>query len=165
MTFSALRSAINSIRLHDLAETNVLGVRATPHGLVIEQDESELNEAREKLKRAQDEAKQADKDADEAIARAEQMEHERDEGRQLLAAINDGTASLADYIKRAEQANGLAQAWREHAERVEKEVTALRKRKGIEAAYFTHAREIIAALHDGPDKWAQDLAAKLHASK
>lgn len=83
----------------------------------------------------------------------------------MLAQIKDGSKTIRDYVLEAEHAQELANKWSERVGKAEAELTALRKRKGIIAGYFAMHREIIAALHDCRDTWAQNLVKKLHAFK
>lgn len=130
MTLSALKSEIAAVRLHGLTETNVSAVEVGPSGLLIEatdRDADALDALREDL------------DASETACK--ETEAERDELQLKLDALTSEQMDAADREEEIGRFRKHASDWAKECEAMRRELTALRKRKGIEVALLAHWRD------------------------
>lgn len=160
MTLADLKTALAAIT-HGLTETNVRAVGFDGRAVVIDcrdPDEDRLAELREDLEAAE----RAEK---EASALANSAEAERDRLTVILDDLKHNGRTVKDYAKDADEAHERARRAELDAAACLRELTALRKRRGLPAGLFRNCSAVLAALHNCPDKWAQDLVTKIHADK
>ncbi len=114
--------------------------------------ERELADAKETIAELEADAKRAEKEDEAENARVDAMEAELDTLREEMAALKDPTeegATVATYRERAIAAEKDAETWRGHMrdsdnarKDMARELTALRKRKGVEAGLLAYPREV-----------------------
>lgn len=146
LTLSELRSAVLAAQGHPLAPTNVAAASMEPSGFVVTVDNDDLRaELEDKCSDYEIVAadlKQAEAERDEWERRATALEAHADEmrGRKDLSLL---VLDLREEIDRIQEAE------RELLERLtafERELTAIRKRKGIEPGVAAYSREIYTLL-------------------
>jgi hypothetical protein len=143
-------------RLRDLDEVNVSGLRLSTEGLELFVDESETERALAEAKETIAELEGTIKDMEKADAtedkRVADMETELDTLREELAALKDPTAegsTVLTYRDRAIAAEQDAEKTRERCRQWDQalrdkdaELTAMRKRKGVEPGLMGCAHEV-----------------------
>lgn len=158
MTARDLISELTALRVHPLTETNVERVEFTGSRLWTygyDRDADQLDELRDQLAEVQAELKESEAEA--GALRAE------------LDRVSDEQTAAADIAAECNRFRQACTDWATHCQTLQAELSALRKRKGVEAGVAAHSREIWALLWhiaqtDGPHKTqAGDLARKISA--
>lgn len=141
MTLSALITDLTGLRLHGLTETNVAGVEAGPSGVILDgydRDADKMDDLREENAAFAADLKQAEAERDEWERRCLALESHADDMRErgeLGNVVFDLRQDLHRIDDKArEMAKALASA--------QAELSALRKRKGVEVGVCAHSREI-----------------------
>lgn len=140
MNLRDLKKEVGALRLHDLADTNALGVRVDGGAVLVEFDtaqiESDLAEAREERDDAEKELKECERERDEWERRAGELE----------AAAEDVKSPESSELHHAREEltrfRTAAANWAQEVERMRAEVQALRKRKGVAAGVAAYSHEI-----------------------
>lgn len=164
MTLQDIRAELAALTSHPLTPTNIEAIRFDGSSIVAEFDNpltSELEDAKDEAKRADDDAKESERIADDLKTQLEAAEERIDE------LSEHGTAELLkQYKERAENAEDLARRYREEATQSERALAMLRKRKGLEAGYVACYHEVMAYIHNcQKDPKAAALVAKIHSLK
>lgn len=147
LTLHQLRAELDRLSAaHPLTATNVLSVETQGTDVFMAFDESELRdeiaELKDSVKSLETELETAEGDRNACREAAEKAEA-------LLDEVKDESekgATLREYRERAEQSESLMRKWREHAEASQRELTVLRKKKGIGANCIRHATDILRVL-------------------
>lgn len=179
MTLKDLRDALARIPSHvsEWTPTNIEEITWNASGEIIaEFDRSDEEQLREELKEANESRDLAIKESEEADSKREAAEAVVDLLRDEMAALKDPSEngeSVLTYRDRAMKAEAKTAEWVEHVkdarravEEMQKELTALRKRKGVEPI-FAHKAEfyrIIRELADSQANPFKERAEKLIAA-
>lgn len=145
-----------SAGLSPYTEVNANGLVVTPWGIEADWDqsdiESELETAREEIKALEEGVKDAEKAQAEAEEERDKLTEEIDTLRAEMDALRDPSedgATVLTYRERAERAEAETAKQREYVRNadqrvreMQRELTALRKRKGIEPGLMAHARDV-----------------------
>jgi len=144
MILRDLKEAIAGLRLHDLAETNALGVRVDGGACLVEFDtaqiECDLAEAREERDASEKALKEAEAEADAWEQKAKELET------LIEDAASDGPGQLQHAREEAARFRASAIAWSHEVSLIRDEVRAMRKRKGIAAGVCAYSHEVWALL-------------------
>lgn len=151
MTAASLLQDLQAVSCHALTDTNVEAVCFDGGRLWLEcvdRDADKIAELKEELADANAEAKEARDEADELQAKLDALT-----GEQMDAADRE-----AEIDRFRETARGYAV----RCQKLETEAAILRKRKGMEAGYVAHYREVMAYLHGcNADPKAMELCRKI----
>lgn len=122
--------------------------------------------------------KQAEKDADGAAEAREKAETEAEALREEMARLRDPESgvTVVDYRKERDEAEADAERsreqvrlWAAKCDRMTEELSAMRKRKGVEPGVMACTRDVMALLHglasnrraDGTPRWDENAAREL----
>lgn len=160
-------NALISRGIHPMTPTDAFSVSYCPANGVnlgsIREDE-----LREEIKEKGKEIEDLEKDYDTESIRVTSLEHELARAQETLDQIADEEekgATFREFKQRAEQAEDMAKRWKTAHDEMAREVTTLRKRKGLMAGYYANTNAVMAYLHDSQDPKAQELVKKIHESK
>jgi chromosome segregation ATPase len=145
MTLRDLKDELATLRLHEMTPVNAEGLSVKAGAVVIAFEESatesELAEVKADLESAREDYGEADK-------RADALQEELDKANALLDAVKDDGGTLRKYADRAEQAELICAGWKKRHDDMDRELTALRKRKGMLAALYANQPAVIGLLRD-----------------
>lgn len=140
LTYAELKTAVAALTYrHPTADTNITEVVNDGTDIAFLTDESELAE---QLKEANEQIAELEKDVSKLEDEARENAAQYDEGQRLLDEVKDDAGTLRSYRDRAEAAEKRATDWSEAHEAMSRELTALRKRKGVESNVVRHAGEV-----------------------
>ncbi len=148
MNLTDLKAALNAHPYQGaFTETNVESVECDGTDLHVVFDESQTESD---LKDANEAIAELEKEVDELKGTCETAETERDAANALLDEFKDPESgvTVAQFKKQAEDARALAAAYRSAAEKAWAELSALRKRKGVEPALFANGRALIELVRE-----------------
>ncbi len=155
-TLSQLREWVAGLaHLHPLTPVNVESVQGSSSGVCFSFDESDTEAA---LLEAREELKDANAEAKEASAEAEEL-------RETVALMAGDPMDDAARIEEIERFRFTAKYYAGRCEKAERELTALRKRKGIDAAYFAMRNDLLAFIHNSNTPEAKALVNRYHQLK
>lgn len=141
MTLRDLKESLSAIRLHDLAETNALDVRAEGGAVFVEIDsglEYDLKESRQECNDLAAQLKEAEAERDEWERRCLALESHADEMRERGELGN----VVFDLRADVERLSTRAREWAKECENMQKELSAIRKRKGVAAGVCAYSHEV-----------------------
>lgn len=146
MTLRDLREKVAALsHLHPLTPVGADDLRHDAGCIVADCGESDaefdLREARDNEKQLADELKEAEAERDEWQRRAETAEE------LLETSPADGPGLLRDALEDVERFRATAIDWAKTHALMQKELTALRKRKGVEAGVCAYSHEVRTLLY------------------
>lgn len=146
LTLSELRSAVLTAQGHPLTPTNVAAASMEPSGFVVTADDSylqaDLEDARKDRDTLEADLKQAEAERDEWERRATALEAHADEMRNA----GDLSATVLDLREDVDRIHDAGRKLLERLTKAERELQAIRKRKGIEPGVAAYSREIYTLL-------------------
>jgi predicted nucleic acid-binding Zn-ribbon protein len=167
MILRDLREAVAKLaHLHPLTETGIEGL-SPMFGYVVAET-YDMTGVADELEEALKEKAKLETEVDELGTQIDTLNDELADAQNLLAEVkneDDKGATILSYKKRAEQAEETVTKWRPAYGEMQRELTALRKRKGLEAGYVGAYRDVMVYLHNSKDPAAQAIVTKIHASK
>lgn len=144
LPLSSLRAALATG--HPLTPTNVTAVELLPSGLMVTVDDSDLRDQLDDTRKERDsfeaDLRQAEEERDEWERRTLTLETHAEEMRERGELGNVVFDLRADLHRSQETKRALM----ERLARAEHELTALRKRKGVEPGVAAYSREIYTLL-------------------
>jgi septation ring formation regulator EzrA len=167
MTLGHLREELAKLaHLHPLTETGIEGL-APMFGYVVAET-YDMSGVADELEEAMKDKANLETEVDELGSQFDQLNDELSAAQALLAEVkneDDKGATLLEYKKRAEDAEATVARYRPAFDEMKREVTALRKRKGLMAGYYANANDVMAYLHNSKDPAAQAIVTKIHSLK
>lgn len=169
LTLSALLAELTGLRLHGLTETNVVGIETGPRGVTLDgydRDADAMDDLRADLKTSENDLKQAEAERDEWERRLLSLEtqvddmREREELGSVVLDLREDRHRTCESIR----------AWTKECETLRKELSALRKRKGVEAGVCAYSHEIrtllgyVAQTEGRYQQQAKEISDRINAS-
>jgi len=169
MILRDLREAVaNLAHLHPLTETGIEGL-APMFGYVVAET-YDMTGVADELEEALKDKANAETEIDELGTQIDTLNDELTDAQNLLAEVkneDDKGATILSYKKRMEDAEERAKRWGDAYNEMQRELSALRKRKGLMAGYYAQANDVMAYLHNQQQKdpSVRALLEKIHAAK
>lgn len=164
MTLGRLREELAKLaHLHPLTETGIDEL-VPAYGYVAAVCE-DLTGLSGKLEEAERQVEGTERQLEEAEMAREAAEELEIKLRRILDNIRNDGGTVLEYQQRAEAAEEIVRRQRPIFDAAQRELTALRKRRGLMAGYYAHGNDVMAYLHNSKDPAAQALVTKIHAAK
>lgn len=154
MTFRDFKAAVNALLAHDLAAVpcDDVTLDGTDVTFLNASELVELEEAREEIRETEKECTRLNDLLENAERDIEKVET-------MLSEFKDGTLTVLGMKARMENAEDLARRYRTLHDQMLAELTAMRKRKGIDCNIFAHRNEVLNCLNEVTACAPQDLPA------
>jgi len=161
MTISTLRALVFGVRCHDLTETNIDGLTMWPTGINFHTDTrddalTELAEMRESQSKLEAEFKELEAEAIELGRMVDDMEVKLAD-----TACADYPETMRDLAEDRDRWREACKQWAQAHERMQYEVTALRKRKGVSVGICAFINEVMDVVRTSTTPGAKALREKL----
>ena len=135
MTLQNLLSELQAVRLHPMADVNIESVAVIGGAVVAECEFNELEAVKDELASATDEIRDLEKQIKASDAEIEE-----------LTALADCAPEDPPTAQEMKALREVCNQWAVEVQEMRAEVTALRKRRGITAGFFSQQRQILDLL-------------------